>query len=560
MRKFSLVLAALLIVAGGAFAQVAIEPTIEVEASATFGVQLDEMTTGIKNEAESTLSFTFTEEQTQEFGEGDVYGYIELEDFKVEFDTSGDDETTEGAVEVSVGSVTGKVMMGPVFISLDEASKEVNEAKAFALIDQSVVPYEFDLTAITFGSVKLPKVGAAVSNDPTLEYPGVALGVELPGVMTAELGIATPFDWQQDSTAVAYTANEAAAALADISKYDSDGDGTVDDPANSDAFTAANTIWAAYQSNTKKAATVDTNDKNAYMMSVKAEITALPQTTINLISTMQFGNGGNKLGEAGNPAAIGVSAEYAMPIGDMNLTPVLGFDLTTVQDAAEDQEMTMEFGLGVKLDWKSLGLDEDEDDHIDFIGNADDEEEVTSGVYLGAAFGIHSSDLVFKGDIDEKLNTLNVRFGLYEDGGDDGLLPVVGAVLMADYAMLMKNEDANLVDALTALGIGAQLSADLGVIEPYVGAKYTTYTPAVSGAGGAVEAGDANDFLAANVGVKVKEIVSNTTFTLDWASGDLLYDKDENSGNDATYGATWGAGNTSTAQLGVVTLKTKVSF
>ena len=83
MRKFSLVLAALLVVASGAFAQVSNEPTIEVKASATFGVQLDEMTTGITNSAESNLTFTFTEEQTAEYGEGDVYGYIKLEDFKI---------------------------------------------------------------------------------------------------------------------------------------------------------------------------------------------------------------------------------------------------------------------------------------------------------------------------------------------------------------------------------------------------------------------------------------------------------------------------------------------
>lgn len=491
MRKAFLVLAALLVVAGGAFAQVSIEPTIEVEATATFGVQLDEMTTGIKNSAESTLSFVFTEEQTQEFGEGDVYGYIMLEDFKVEFDSSGDDSTDNGALDVSVGSVTGKVMLGAAYISLDEATVEANEANAFALINQKIVDYTVAINPADVGTKYAP------------EFPGVALGFALPDVATIEFGVASLFDWDTAGTGA--------------------------------------------------------NDDNAYVMSIDAEITAVEMVTIALVSTMEFGNGGKDAtpGSSGNPVGVGLSAEYSMPMGDMTFSPVFGVDFRSEENANEDALTQLEFGLGAKLSWAGLGLDEDEDDHIGFIGNADDEEEVTSGVYLGVVYGIHDANK------DESINTLGVRMGLFEDGGDDGLLPVVGGALMVEYTSMLGNDKlvgSGLEEARSDLGLGVEVNADLGVVAPYAGFLFimsdvegkTNVNPVTNKT-------ETRNFATLNIGTDIN-VIANTTFTIDYASGDLMYDKDYNGGADATYGDTYGNIDSSTAQAGVFTIETKVSF
>jgi len=89
MRKLSLLLVALLVVSTGAFAQVVLQPEIEVEATATWGINLDEETHGLANSAEATLSITFLEESTEEFGEGEVYGWIELDGFEIELEAEG---------------------------------------------------------------------------------------------------------------------------------------------------------------------------------------------------------------------------------------------------------------------------------------------------------------------------------------------------------------------------------------------------------------------------------------------------------------------------------------
>jgi len=539
MRKLSLLLLALLVVSGAAFAQVTITPTIEVEASATFGVQLDEMTTGIKNAAEATLGFVFTEEQTQEFGEGDVYGWIELEDFGIEIDSSGDDQTNKGAVEVSVGSVTGKVFFGPAYLSLDEATVSANEAEAFSLIDQWLVSYA-------------PNTGPAdIGTKAAVEYPGVALGFVVPDVATIELGVASKYDWNQTSTSVS-TAVDYATWLT-ISPSDLNSDGDIDEA-----------DYALYVSSVTTTIKSGANDNNAYVMSIDAEITAIDMVTIALVSTMEFGtpttDKNNKFlagtpGTQGNPAGIGLSVQYDMPMGDMTFSPVFGADFVFEQDGNEDLLTSMEFGLGTKLSWAALGLDEDEDDHIDFIGNAKDEEEVTSGAYLGAVYGIHPQNK------DENINTLGVRLGVFEDSGDDGLLPVVGGALMFDYVSTLKNDKvAGFAETRSDLGIGAELNADLGVVSPYFGIKVlmldvegkTLVNPTTFKT-------ESRGITTINIGTDIN-VISNTTFTIDYASGNLLYNDEYYGGADPTYGPTYGNITSSTAKLGVLTIATSVEF
>jgi len=264
------------------------------------------------------------------------------------------------------------------------------------------------------------------------------------------------------------------------------------------------------------------------------------------------------------PSDVGVnesqgSSEHVT--GDMTFSPVVGVDFRSEEQntgvSADEYNLTqLEFGLGGKLSWAALGLDEDEDDHIGFIGNADDEEEVTSGVYLGVVYGIHNLTK------DEGINTLGVRMGLFEDSGDAGLLPVIGGALMVEYTSMLGNDKlAGYAEARSDLGLGVEVNADLGVVAPYAGFLFIMSDvegKTLEDPEDATKTATRN-FATLNIGTDIN-VIPNTTFTVDYASGDLMYDKAYYSDADATYGDTYGNIDSSTAQAGVFTIATKVSF
>ena len=564
MRKATLLIAVLLCFGlATAFAgPVQVEPEYEAEASATWGIQLDDQASGFANSAEATIMFTFIEEQTAEYGEGTTYGYIEVEDFEVEFDAAGEgDVSANDAFSIYVGDITGKVFFGPAYLVVyDGADDAVDEIDASGkILDDVIAP------TTTVG------VDPNIALDPTTEYGGVALGFEVPDLVTVELGVASRSDWNIDGTA------------------DAD----------------------------------DYNEQNAYVWSVNAELTPVDMVTVNLVSNMWHGNKSRDAdgeyinptpGTPNNPASVGLSAEYSMPLtDDIDLVPMLGFDLVTEQDVQEDQNMRMEFGASVGMLWPGLGLDEDDDDHIDFLPG---DEEVTSGVTLGAVYGIHPVDQIQGavitavgpsaqflglspvdqaavlgylrgGEVDESLNTLSFKLGFYEDGGDDGFLPIVGAAAVVNYNMVMANDSVE-VDTLSLplvpesksdLGLGLELNADLGVVAPYAGMIYEVFDLAGNYNAGSDDSylglfkydNDAEEGLnnknnfTLNVGTDIN-VIPNTTFTLDYASGNLLFDENTDESAYAVEGSTYtplgdsDATNTRSAMAGVFTVETSIEF
>jgi hypothetical protein len=502
MKKFTLLVVVLLCFGlVGAFGQMLVEPTIEVEASSTFGGQLDEMVAGIDNDASATLAFTIYEESTEEFGEGDVYGWIELEDFEIDFDAENDgdgsDVLVDDAVTINPGEITAKVIFGNAYINITSADDDVDQAG-------DVTEVEYDLISIEdsiFG------VDPNVLNEPNTEFAGVAFGMEMEDLVAFELGLASEFDWDIGGTGA-----------------------NVDD---------------------------------AYVLSIMADIMALPDVGIELYSNMWIGRNpvtGDDFdgapGDPYNPAAVGILVDYTMPLtGDINLVPKLGFDYVTKQDFDEDQTSRMEVAAGANLLWPGLGLD-DEDEDI-FVG---EDQEVTSGVGVGVRYGIHDFDFLSPGaGSDEKVNTLEVKAALWEDSGDDGLLPIVGAILLVNYNSVSENSDLGL-DAYSEMALGLEVSADLDVVSPFFGLLYGSYD--LAGNYDATYDGDTKQDLALNVGVDVM-VIPNTTFTLEYASGDLSNDDLD----DYTWGDTYGdeplfndGATTSAAKLGTLTLTTEVSF
>lgn len=577
MRKATLLIAVLLCFGlATAFAgPVQVEPEYEAEASAAWGVQLDDNASGFKNEATSTIMFTFIEEQTAEYGEGTTYGYIEVADFQVEFEAEGEDAGTgaqagasdnaNAAFDISVGEITGKVFFGPAYLVVyDGADDAVDEASFFSKIAGDGGGSGNIIDPATSVGID-PNVGL----DPDTEYGGVAVGFEVPDLVTVELGVASAFDWDET-------------------------DGTA------------------------------ANEQNAYVWSATAEVTPVEMATVTIYSNMWHGNNDRTddidptPGTVNNPASIGLSAEYGLPLSDdLTLTPVVGFDVVTEGDANEDQNYRWEVGGAVQLLWPGLGLDEDADDHIDFLGG---DEEVTSGVTLGAVYGSHPVDQIqpaiidavgttpqFTGltgaqqtavvnyltgaKVDESVSTVGLKLGFYEDSGDDGFLPVIGAAAMVNYNMVMANdnvvvEDASLPggelvlvpEAKNDLGLALEVNADLGVVSPYAGVIYEIYDLA-----GNYDADSDDAYLglfrydnsgedglnnknnaSVNIGTDVN-VIPNTTFTIDYSSGNLLFDEEDGVAW-ATQGSVYSslqdssADNTTSAMAGALSIETTIEF
>lgn len=106
MKKLSILLIGLLLVSGMAFAaDVPVEPsaTIEGSASVTFGIDLNDGTTGFYNDGSGTLTVTLVPEQDITVsGDDGIYGEITIEDFSFE----------NGAVVN--GTASAKIVVSPI--------------------------------------------------------------------------------------------------------------------------------------------------------------------------------------------------------------------------------------------------------------------------------------------------------------------------------------------------------------------------------------------------------------------------------------------------------------
>jgi hypothetical protein len=211
-----------------------------------------------------------------------------------------------------------------------------------------------------------------------------------------------------------------------------------------------------------------------------------------------------------DPAGVGLSVGYDVTeVAGLTVTPELGTDLVFGMDADDEMTTDVELGGGV---------------------NAVDGDD--NGVGLGATFMLNA----------DETQDLDVKLGFADASGDDGLLPLLGAQAIVNFNIEDLGGDA----ATNSFGVGFETDATVGDIMPYFG---------VMAANTDLEN---NDFGATtNVGVDLS-MVPNTTFSIDYKSGNLLLDGDAAyDGNEySTTAATGGA----TSQAGVLTVSTKISF
>ncbi|MFP4426624.1 MAG: hypothetical protein ACLFPP_09220, partial [Spirochaetaceae bacterium] len=476
-RKVSILVAVLLLVGTFAFAQ-SLDFEWGAEASATWGVQLDEIATGFQNDAEFTAAATLKEEATEEFGEGDVYGWIEVEDVVVEIDEEIASDGEEGVVDVGIGDITGRIIFGNAYLEVyDTNVAEVDLASDFSKIAQDIVAFEGALAGTTWATA------------------GAAVGFEVPDLVSVELGIGSATPWDDEDE--------------------------------------------------------DKSLKNEYGFSIDADITPADMITVDVVSNMHFGDtevdDAGAVGTEGNPAAVGVGLGYEMPMDGMVLAPEAGVDLVFEEDAAEDLLMDVQVGAGVNLTWADLGTDEDAQTIFGV------EDEVTSGVGLGFTYLMDAQNK------DVTHNSYGVKLGVYEDEGDDGLLPIVGGAAIVNYNVLLEETDASAPQGPQSdLGFGVELNADLGVVAPYFGYYMGMLDLNDDNANPDLDddGEDADDFMYLQVGTDIN-VIANTTFTIEYNSGDLGTETDP-----ATWGDVYSDGprDLSSAKAGELSLKTTISF
>jgi len=178
MKKLALLIAILTIFTSTAFAQ--IDVTVTGKSVLTFGIALDsDIATGLKNANESKISFNLADGSSEKGGEADVYGWIEIKEWKAEVNSS------DGYKTLDAGDVTAKIMFngGWLKISGTNTSIDLAEPVFYATgtadgIEENVDDYKGIKPAIT---------GA-----------GFVLGLDM-APAAIEVGISSPQTWEENA-------------------------------------------------------------------------------------------------------------------------------------------------------------------------------------------------------------------------------------------------------------------------------------------------------------------------------------------------------------------------
>ncbi len=503
MRKFSLLLLAMLMVSSMVFAQVQVEYELEAEATATFGVNLDRATDGTDLVAGPTtgfalsnnidLSITFIEEMTTEFGEGDVYGWIEVDEFEITVDADGP-EGTAPALGGTNGDITAKVFMGPAYILVATAENEVNQAELGLNVDETILGATDQVSRADMGNA-------------------VAVGYTVPDLFNIELSIASVGEMAADDWSDNLFNNYVGAIYTET---------TLD----------ALTIYVEASASVRSHYATGTDDDGIVDETEPA-------------------------GDFGDNALLGVGVEYEMALNDMmTLVPYLGLDLYKSAGAGEadssnsgfEGALDFEVIAGANVQWGA--------DDLEVFGAASDETQGGVGVEVGfARVNAVAVDLA-----DTYEDALWVRLGFAEDGGDDGFLPVVGGAVLVEYASTTPTVDGESDDAINMMSFGLELDADLGVVSPFFGLMFADTDLDTDNDH---EAGVYSEGLTMNIGTDI-EVIPATTFTVKYTSGNLMLDEGDAiitqyDTNQYTYAAARGDAAV-TSMAGTFTIATTIEY
>jgi hypothetical protein len=463
MKKFNLVIAVLLLLSASVFAvDVALSAEVSGEASVTFGYDLDLEAGGFQNANSADLVITVVEEASVEKGEGDVVGYIMIEDFSAELN---DDD----GASISAGSVTAKLMLGPVYIDIIGLGNAVDSAS----LGQGMTPDANDLWAF---------YGDTVKADPAEEFAGIGIGMDL-GVATVEVGVSSQWDWVPDNGTVGtvklvdagYTLGTGEAFLTG----DATTGGVVSVPA------------------TAAPANVDGN----YNFYVALGVTAVESLDLDVEFNYEM---------ATEIFQVGVATGYTLPMDDNSVVVKAGLDYHV-----NDAFTAIEVGVGAGFQFSGDSLSD-----VEYFGwSEDDELEINPGINLGFGMTIVDGDFdaFGAGVIPELKSTAgSLVLTAYDADLVEGI-DIVAYVGLYELLFAAESGGTDIVGDTTynRLNYGLRASADLDVVSPYAEIW------------GSPEPGEDSVFFGDDATMFLKlgadfSVIENTTFTLAYESRDLV--------------------------------------
>lgn len=371
MKKLALLIAILTIFTSTVFAQ--IEVTVEGSSELTFGINLDDSAAGFKNNNSSKISFKLADGSSEKGGEADVYGWIEIKEWKAEVNSS------DGYKALDAGDVTAKIMFNGGWLKISGTNTATNFADPAVLNSKDYKGVSSD-------------IGGA----------GFVLGLDV-APAAIEIGVSTPNDWTQDDTGTA-------ASTGDYGWYDNDSNEQTQPawlPIQTAAVPATDDINDEYTFGAHLKITMD-------LSPLKVEVGAVADINPNTV----IGVGGKVTADVA-PATIAVAVDSKIPQGD-------GADDPSTEVALD---VSLALGEGMTL---ALGASYSTIDNIDAFVDFDAAIDAISIGILGIfadAVEVNDSgaELHYIVEVDASYTTdtvkpyLTIGYGTLSDANDDGI-------------------------------------------------------------------------------------------------------------------------------------------
>jgi len=554
MKRIAITMLIFVFVAGFAFAEEASGPSDQMdlsfsaEVSSTFGVDLDNGTTGFKNDASANLEVIFGSEAAKEnSGEG-VYGYVKVEDVKFsngDGDPLGTINNTAGDYGVDTdadysddsyyangnellvfghGDIVGQIMMNGAYITLWDGGKPSAKTDEASSIYSSRVDvfnsgkrYGVNVLKPTDGSEwPLWDLRGGLASSPWAESGGMQIGYAQDGLFDLGLNVTSAYAWDNANT----HAEENQITLWSID-FNNDGDKVdtsitgIDEAVYGIDFNGdGDKIDTGLSVDETVKIPASGLDGNAYNMEVYGEFTGVENLTLAGSANFTFGyedsDTDTDRAAALNTMGFGMNAEYEYALDDtFSIVPVVGADIVmpgdfklidtdldgatydelTFNTGYVDAEMGYQFAGGLRLKWP--GTYDDDADNAIFA-----ERTVFSGITVGADYS-KSTTKDAKGD-------MNLSVSSWEDT-EGGLIPGLGMALAFEMANLLEEAGE------TFYGFQGYVDYQVGMAKPYIGVNYIDYG----------ETSDNQDmFLKA--GLELTSIIPNTDLTFAWDSNEMI--------------------------------------
>ncbi len=534
MKKLLFILFISALVTGVTFAQT-VEFNFEPSAEVTFGVDLaDPISTGFTNTFTLDGSLVLREEADHEYGEGDVYGYINLNDLKVELDIIdeddageekdlGDNSSTKRGFVVTVGDIDAEIRVAlagddEFFVAFGGGTRTSDESEFGDAVAESLIQRDGNKPWKTFESALSSANGFSLGVR-NLDIGGpaeISLGILSEGGHDENLGNSYSVYLAVDHVILPDLLTHDLLVSFDLTNVEESGD---------DYYTSLGGM--------------DTPDDTSDDTSTAKESTDF---------------------KAANTLLVGYNITPEFSLGDYGILIPVGLDLAyyigdghNVGEGNSKKAESLDFQakLGFRFDWSSLGgsLENEVDT---FTG---DESDVPSGVELGGKFFMGAD---YSGG-DNEPQAIGGYLRFYEDGGDAGLLPFLGAEVAADFDYYL----AGALEEVADLAFGLYLDADLTLATPYLGVSYALYdvTDKQKEEEAAVNVLGVKDSFKAKAGVDIT-MIDNVTFKLGWASGNLLLEDADVTDDKASKAGPTGIrlDEKTAARYGEISLGAEISF